>query len=61
MRFAGRMPHSETIPEEFGGWLGNITPAKTIPELKKFLEAGGSILTFGSSTSLAYHAGLPHF
>ncbi|MBK6797999.1 MAG: peptidase [Acidobacteria bacterium] len=57
--FVGRMPNAETIPEEFRGWLGNITPAKTIPELKKFLEAGGSILTIGSSTSLAYHAGLP--
>jgi hypothetical protein len=27
--------------------------------LRQFLEAGGSILTIGSSTSLAYNAGLP--
>ncbi|MFN8002606.1 MAG: hypothetical protein U0X75_16485 [Acidobacteriota bacterium] len=55
----GRAPRAEEIPEEFRAWLGNITPSKTIPELKKFLDAGGTILTVGSSTNLAYHADLP--
>jgi zinc carboxypeptidase len=48
-----------TIPEEFRGWLGRVTPEKTIPQLKKFLEAGGTIITVGTSTALAYHLGLP--
>jgi len=48
-----------TIPEEFRGWLGRVTPEKTIPQLKKFLEDGGTIITVGTSTALAYHLGLP--
>lgn len=55
----GRQPKPEEIAEEFRPWLGNITPAKSIPELKKFMEAGGQIVTVGSSTALAYHLGLP--
>ena len=39
--------------------LGSVTVAKTVPQLKRFLEAGGTILSVGTSTSLAYHAGLP--
>jgi len=30
-----------------------------VPELKKFVENGGTILTIGSSTSLGVHLGLP--
>ena len=55
----GRPPRSEEIPAEFRPWLGNITLGKTVPELRKFLEAGGTVLTIGSSTSLGYHSGLP--
>ncbi|MCI0663966.1 MAG: M14 family metallopeptidase [Acidobacteria bacterium] len=55
----GRAPRSEEIPAEFRSWMGNITLGKTVPELQKFLEAGGAILTIGSSTSLGYHSGLP--
>ncbi|SJZ48179.1 M14 family metallopeptidase [Sediminibacterium ginsengisoli] len=49
----------EDIPAEFHKMLGRITPEKSIPELKKFLEQGGNILTIGSSTNLAYHLGVP--
>jgi hypothetical protein len=48
-----------TIPAEVRGWLGRVTPDKTIPQLRKFLEDGGTIITIGSSTNLAYHLGLP--
>jgi hypothetical protein len=30
-----------------------------VPKLKEFLEAGGTVVTIGSSTSLAQHLGLP--
>jgi hypothetical protein len=30
-----------------------------VPQLRKFLESGGTILTIGSSTSLGRHLGLP--
>ncbi len=55
----GRTPKPEEIPEEFRSWLGNVTVGKTTPELRKFLEAGGTILTIGGSTNLGYHANLP--
>lgn len=49
----------EDIPKEYSSQLGRLTAAKSVPELKKFLEAGGTIVTIGSSTSLAYHLNLP--
>lgn len=52
-------PKAEELPAEFRPWLGRITAEKSIPELRKFLEAGGSVVTIGSSTNLAYHLGLP--
>jgi len=52
-------PDPETIPEEFRGQLGRISAEKSIPELKKFIEQGGKIVTIGSSTNLAYHLNLP--
>ena len=57
--FADRTPKAEEVPAEFRKMLGKITPEKSIPQLKVFLEAGGSIVTIGSSTNLAYHLGLP--
>jgi len=55
----GAQPAAESIPTEFRGWLGRVTVAKTVPELKKFAENGGTILTIGSSTVLAHHLGIP--
>src|SRR5262249_9868987 len=37
----------------------NITTEKTVPQLRKFLEAGGTILTIGSSAALGSQVGLP--
>jgi len=47
------------LPAEYRGRRGNITTARTLPHLKKFLEDGGTILTVGSSTALATQLGLP--
>jgi Zinc carboxypeptidase len=55
----GAQPSAESIPAEFRGWLGRVTVAKTVPELKKFVENGGTVLTIGSSTALGHHLGLP--
>jgi hypothetical protein len=38
---------------------GNLTQKTTLPQLKKFLEAGGTILAIGSSTRLGAELGLP--
>jgi hypothetical protein len=58
-RGGGGGPNPESVPEQYRGWLGRVSIEKTVPELKKFLEAGGTIITVGSATSLAYHLGLP--
>jgi hypothetical protein len=50
---------AESIPAEFRDRLGNITAAKTIPQLKAFMEAGGTVITIGSSNNLAALIGLP--
>jgi len=47
------------IPEEFRGRIGRITAEKTIPLLRQFVEAGGTILALDSATVLADHLGLP--
>ena len=48
------------VPAEYRGWLGSVTADRTIPQLRKFAEAGGTIITIGSSTNLGYHFGLPY-
>jgi hypothetical protein len=55
----GAMPDPQSIPAEFRERLGTVTVARTVPKLREFMEAGGTILTIGGSTSLAYNSGLP--
>jgi hypothetical protein len=55
----GGAPDTANIPAEFRPWLGSITANRTIPQLKSFLEAGGTVVTIGSSTALAEHLALP--
>ncbi len=47
------------VPDEYRDEVGSITAEKTMPQLKKFVESGGSIVTIGSSTSIAEALGLP--
>ena len=47
------------IPAEFRYMTGRITAEHSIPQLRSFLEQGGSIVAIGSSTQLAYHLRLP--
>jgi len=51
--------NKDSIPAEFRTWTGKITADKSVPQLKKFMEDGGSVVTIGTSTNLAYHLGLP--
>jgi hypothetical protein len=46
-------PDASSLPEEYRTHLGRITDETTMPQLRKFVESGGSIVTIGSSTSLA--------
>ena len=58
-RSTEREPKEADTPAEYRSRLGKITADKSIPQLKTFLEAGGQVVTIGSSTNLAYHLGLP--
>jgi len=57
--YMGREVKPEEVPTEYRNHIGRITPDKSIPQIKKFMEAGGTVVTIGTSTSLAYHLGLP--
>jgi hypothetical protein len=54
-----RTPTAESIPAEFRERLGSVTVAKTVPALRQFVEAGGTVISIGTSTSFGTHAGLP--
>ncbi len=49
----------QNISVEYIGRRGSVTTAKTVPQLRQFLESGGTILTIGTSTSLGQHLALP--
>jgi hypothetical protein len=55
----GSGPDVSTIPAEYRNRLGSVTSETTVPQLRSFLEAGGTIITLEGSTSLAHHLGLP--
>jgi hypothetical protein len=50
---------TNSIPVEFRASLGRVTPEKTVPQIRKFLEDGGTVVAIGTSTNLGYHLGLP--
>ena len=54
-----REPKEEDTPAEYRPRLAKITAPKSIPQIKAYLEAGGTVVTIGSSTNLAYHLKLP--
>ncbi|MCX5761801.1 MAG: M14 family metallopeptidase, partial [Gemmatimonadetes bacterium] len=55
----GGAPDTASLPAEYRKTTGSVTVDKTVPQLKAFMEAGGRVVTIGSSTSLAQHLGLP--
>ncbi len=58
-RFGRGAPDPETVPGEWRERMGRITTDTTIPELREFLEKGGTLVAIGGSTSLAEILGLP--
>jgi hypothetical protein len=57
--FMGGQPNAADIPAEYRGRIGSVTVARTIPQLRQFVEDGGRLVAVGSSTSLARQLGLP--
>ncbi len=55
----GGSPDVSSLPAEWRDKVGSVTQEKTIPQLKEFAEAGGIIITIGSSANIAEHFGMP--
>ena len=53
------VPDPAAIPAAYRGRLGEITVARTVPALKAFVEAGGTLLAVGGATRIARYLGLP--
>lgn len=52
-------PRVARIPDQYHDRLGVVTAERTIPAVLEFVRRGGTVVTIGSSTALAMHAGLP--
>lgn len=57
--FVPRQPRPESVPSPYRERIGAFGAATTVPQLRAFLEQGGTVLTIGGATSLATHLGLP--
>jgi hypothetical protein len=58
-RSAGPPRDSSSIPAEYQARLGRMTIAKTLPQIRSFVESGGTLLTVGGAANIAYQLGLP--
>jgi hypothetical protein len=59
-RGPGEVPPVSNIPAEYQGQLGRVTVEKTLPQIKQFIEQGGTVITIGaSSANLAAALQLP--
>ncbi len=47
------------VPAGYQHMLGSVTAAHTVPQLKAFIEHGGTVVAVGAATSMAYDLGLP--
>ena len=56
----GQETAAADIPQEYRSQLGRVTAERTIPQLRQFVEAGGTIVAIGSSAqALVEHLKLP--
>jgi hypothetical protein len=57
--YSRSQPKPEEIDEKYRHMLGSFTAEESVPQIKKFIEEGGEVITVGSATDLAFHLGLP--
>jgi hypothetical protein len=56
----GRAPAEPDVPAEYRAQIGRVSVERTIPQLKQFLEAGGTVVAIGeSAANLAEQLDLP--
>jgi len=48
-----------SVPPEYQSHLGSMSAAHTLPQLKAFVENGGTLLTIGSASTIGYELNLP--
>ena len=59
-RGAGNQLSPENLPAEYRTHVGRVTAERTLPQIKRFVENGGTVITIGeSSANLAKYLGLP--
>jgi hypothetical protein len=58
-RVGPRLPEPERVPPEYRPALGNLTWDRTVPQLRRFVEAGGTLLAIGGATTIAERLGVP--
>jgi len=56
---SGRTQNTENIPAEYKDLIGSVTTETTAPQLRKFVEEGGTVLAMGNSTDFGRYLGLP--
>jgi hypothetical protein len=52
------LPKAEEVPEKYRRMLGRITQATTLPQVKAFVQNGGTAVAVGGSTRLGEYLGL---
>ena len=52
-------PPLAQVPPEYRGTLGVLSWERTLPALKAFVEAGGTLITIGGATAFAQRMGVP--
>ena len=55
----GRAGRGMDVPAEYKSQIGNVTAAATGPQLRRFLDDGGTVVAIGNSTSFDHYFGLP--
>ncbi|MBP1597034.1 MAG: peptidase carboxypeptidase [Acidobacteria bacterium] len=55
----GRGGGPANVPPEYQNRVGSMTAATTLPQLRRFLEDGGTIVAIGSATGISEQLGLP--
>jgi hypothetical protein len=54
-----RAPSGDRLPQEYRGTVGALTSTRTVPQLRRFVESGGTLLSIGDSTAIASRLGVP--
>jgi hypothetical protein len=52
-------PAPESLPSEYRSRLGALTIAKSLPQIRSFVEKGGTLLTIGHGSNIAFDLDLP--